>query len=203
MGVPCPSMIGFPSPNVVLLRSAAHHVYGVPQTINTAEYIFVQAIGEVAKLRPTRSDSEPDLHRIVNGKVFFISRFVRCCLFARAIDELQNLHRGQGLEIIWRDSLKCPSVDEYIDMANKSSYSYTGFFPSVIIEFSCRDQRSSTHCLSSHDGLCYCKHRHVSPPFVHSCLQLHSMRIYMATDIVIMCRSSTRLAFSSKSEMTS
>lgn len=53
--------------------------------------------------------------------IIHLIRLVRYCSFARAIDELKNLHRGQGLEIIWRDSLKCPSVDEYIDMANKSS----------------------------------------------------------------------------------
>jgi len=35
-------------------------------------------------------------------------------------DELLSLHRGQGLEILWRDSLECPSEEEYISMVNKS-----------------------------------------------------------------------------------
>lgn len=34
--------------------------------------------------------------------------------------ELLSLHRGQGLEILWRDSLSCPSEEEYIDMVNNS-----------------------------------------------------------------------------------
>jgi len=27
-----------------------------------------------------------------------------------------SLHRGQGLDILWRDTLRCPEEDEYIDM---------------------------------------------------------------------------------------
>lgn len=34
--------------------------------------------------------------------------------------ELLSLHRGQGLEILWRDSLRCPSEEEYIQMVNNS-----------------------------------------------------------------------------------
>jgi hypothetical protein len=36
--------------------------------------------------------------------------------------ELLSLHRGQGLEILWRDSLQCPSEEEYIMMANNSTF---------------------------------------------------------------------------------
>ena len=27
--------------------------------------------------------------------------------------ELLNLHRGQGQDILWRDTVKCPTEDEY------------------------------------------------------------------------------------------
>mmetsp|Transcript_9636 Transcript_9636/g.13649 ORF Transcript_9636/g.13649 Transcript_9636/m.13649 type:complete len:202 (+) Transcript_9636:631-1236(+) len=30
--------------------------------------------------------------------------------------EMLNLHRGQGLDILWRDSVKCPTEDEYCEM---------------------------------------------------------------------------------------
>ncbi|KAG5335525.1 hypothetical protein C0989_001084 [Termitomyces sp. Mn162] len=33
-------------------------------------------------------------------------------------EELLSLHRGQGLEIFWRDSLQCPTEDEYLSMVN-------------------------------------------------------------------------------------
>ncbi|KAF7303043.1 hypothetical protein MKEN_01267600 [Mycena kentingensis (nom. inval.)] len=35
--------------------------------------------------------------------------------------ELVHLHRGQGLEILWRDSLQCPTEEEYIDMVNNKT----------------------------------------------------------------------------------
>jgi geranylgeranyl diphosphate synthase, type III len=35
-------------------------------------------------------------------------------------DELLNLHRGQGLDLLWRDSLTCPTEEEYIHMVNNS-----------------------------------------------------------------------------------
>lgn len=39
--------------------------------------------------------------------------------------ELLNLHRGQGLELLWRDSLQCPTEEEYVKMVNNSkSWSY-------------------------------------------------------------------------------
>lgn len=31
-------------------------------------------------------------------------------------DELLNLHRGQGLDLFWRDSLTCPTEEEYVQM---------------------------------------------------------------------------------------
>lgn len=37
-------------------------------------------------------------------------------------EELINLHRGQGIELYWRDSLTCPTEEEYIDMVNNSKY---------------------------------------------------------------------------------
>ena len=40
--------------------------------------------------------------------------------FNHIIEELLCLHRGQGLEILWRDSLQCPTEEEYIGMVNDS-----------------------------------------------------------------------------------
>ena len=39
------------------------------------------------------------------------------CLFS---DELLCLHRGQGLDMHWRDSFTCPTEDECIEMARGS-----------------------------------------------------------------------------------
>lgn len=78
----------------------AHHIYGVPQTINTANYVIFLAFQEVMKL------NNPEM--------------VNVCT-----EELINLHRGQGIELYWRDSLTCPTEEEYLDMVNNSKMTYT------------------------------------------------------------------------------
>ena len=37
-------------------------------------------------------------------------------------EELLNLHRGQGLDLFWRDSLTCPTEEEYIHMVLGSMF---------------------------------------------------------------------------------
>lgn len=73
-------------------RPVTHKIYGVPQTINTANYVYFLAYKELAKLRGLCEDGE-----------------------------LLNLHRGQGMEILWRDLLQCPTVEEYIYMVNNKT----------------------------------------------------------------------------------
>jgi len=80
----------------------AHKVYGIPQTINSANYVYFLAMNELSQLKPERHYTGPSLHQI-------------------ATDELLNLHRGQGLDIYWRDSLLCPTEEEYISMANNKA----------------------------------------------------------------------------------
>jgi len=41
----------------------------------------------------------------------------------RHLAELLSLHRGQGLDLLWRDSLQCPTEEEYIGMVNNSEHS--------------------------------------------------------------------------------
>ncbi|CEL06968.1 hypothetical protein ASPCAL10135 [Aspergillus calidoustus] len=75
----------------------AHSIFGIPQTINSANYAYFQAQSEVLKLRRCE-----DALRIFT-------------------EELLRLHRGQGMDLYWRDSLSCPSEEEYLGMvANKT-----------------------------------------------------------------------------------
>ena len=37
------------------------------------------------------------------------------------LDELINLHRGQGMDLFWRDSLTCPTEEEYVEMVNNKT----------------------------------------------------------------------------------
>ncbi|EPQ52777.1 terpenoid synthase [Gloeophyllum trabeum ATCC 11539] len=78
----------------------AHKIYGIPQVINTANYVYFQAFAELSRIKS--SDPSTDLNSIV-------------------IEELLNLHRGQGLDLLWRDALECPSERDYILMVNNKT----------------------------------------------------------------------------------
>ncbi|WVQ76939.1 hypothetical protein IAR50_006618 [Cryptococcus sp. DSM 104548] len=85
----------------------AHTIYGIPQTINTANYVYFQAFQQLLELGKDRlgkrrdggsgREGEKDLVEVVN-------------------EELLQLHRGQGMDLFWRDSLTCPTEKEYVDM---------------------------------------------------------------------------------------
>lgn len=74
----------------------AHQIYGVAHTINSANYMYFQALEKVLSL------NHPDCINIFT-------------------DELLELHRGQGMDIYWRDSYTCPSEDEYHEMVKKKT----------------------------------------------------------------------------------
>ncbi|KAF1921231.1 isoprenoid synthase domain-containing protein [Ampelomyces quisqualis] len=71
----------------------ANNIFGVAQTINSANYVYFKALSELETL------DNPELVKIFTS-------------------ELLNLHRGQGLDLYWRDTSTCPSELEYLDMVN-------------------------------------------------------------------------------------
>ncbi|RPA74529.1 terpenoid synthase [Ascobolus immersus RN42] len=74
----------------------AHGIFGIPQTINSANYVYFLALQEVTKL------GRPELLQVFT-------------------EELLNLHRGQGLDLFWRDSLTCPTEDDYLSMVSNKT----------------------------------------------------------------------------------
>lgn len=70
---------------------AAHHVYGIPSTLNCANYVYMMALHQTLTLQCQRAT------------VVFT-------------EEMLALHRGQGHEIYWRDHLLCPTEKEYEGM---------------------------------------------------------------------------------------
>jgi geranylgeranyl diphosphate synthase type 3 len=74
----------------------AHHIFGTAQTINSANYVYFCALQEISKL------NNPEAIRIYT-------------------DELLNLHRGQGMDLFWRDTLTCPSEDDYLEMVGNKT----------------------------------------------------------------------------------
>jgi geranylgeranyl diphosphate synthase type 3 len=87
----------------------AHKIYGVPQTINSANYVYFLAYQELFGL--TRDVPSDGTHRIVSAQN----------LEKVVTSELLNLHRGQGLDLLWRDSLTCPTEEEYVSMVNNKT----------------------------------------------------------------------------------
>ncbi|KAA0718360.1 Geranylgeranyl pyrophosphate synthase [Triplophysa tibetana] len=66
----------------------AHSIYGIPSVINSANYVYFLGLEKVLTLE------HPEAVRV----------------FTR---QLLELHRGQGLDIHWRDTYTCPSEAEY------------------------------------------------------------------------------------------
>ncbi|KAI0399340.1 geranylgeranyl pyrophosphate synthetase [Xylaria palmicola] len=75
----------------------AHSIYGMPQTINSANYVYFRALQELQKL------SNPA---------------AAVAIFA---EEVVNLHRGQGMDLLWRDMLVCPTEDLYLEMVGNKT----------------------------------------------------------------------------------
>ncbi|KAL3708899.1 hypothetical protein TMatcc_002687 [Talaromyces marneffei ATCC 18224] len=75
---------GFPS---------THVVFGISQTINAANYLYVIALEMAQKLNSP------------------------ACLNV-FIEELKRLHIGQSLDLYWTANVQCPSLEEYLKMVD-------------------------------------------------------------------------------------
>uniref|UniRef100_A0A023F5X7 Putative geranylgeranyl pyrophosphate synthase/polyprenyl synthetase n=1 Tax=Triatoma infestans TaxID=30076 RepID=A0A023F5X7_TRIIF len=84
--------------NSILRRGipVAHSIYGVASTINAANYVFFLALDKVLAL------GHPEATTVYT-------------------EQLLELHRGQGMEIYWRDNFTCPTEDEYKTMTIKKT----------------------------------------------------------------------------------
>ncbi|CAI4228015.1 unnamed protein product [Auanema sp. JU1783] len=65
-----------------------HSIYGTPRTINTANYVYFVALEKCLKLNSQEAT-----------QIF--------------TEQLLELHKGQGKELFWRDSLICPNENQY------------------------------------------------------------------------------------------
>ncbi|CAL1712001.1 unnamed protein product [Somion occarium] len=97
---------------------ASHKIYGIPQVINSANYVYFLAYQELFSMRrealedaKNKSSGEANQKRLISVDD----------LDSVVTSELLNLHRGQGLELLWRDSLQCPTEEDYISMVNNKT----------------------------------------------------------------------------------
>lgn len=108
----------------------AHKIYGIPQTINSANYVYFLAYQELFSLRAGTAVDEDVGQRLVPFKELdrIVTGNTRCSIPSNPLThlaaELLSLHRGQGLELLWRDSLQCPTEAEYVSMVNDSQLNF-------------------------------------------------------------------------------
>ncbi|KAJ5963591.1 Phyllocladan-16-alpha-ol synthase [Penicillium vulpinum] len=86
-------------------QPVAHSIFGTAQTFNSGNYVYFLALREIQKLNSPRA-------------------------IEIYIDALIHLHRGQGMDVFWRDSLICPTEEDYLDMVSNK----TGALFSLAIE---------------------------------------------------------------------
>jgi len=106
-------------------HTVAHKIYGIPQTINSANYVYFLAFQALQRIRPRPGVKvEEMVTGASHSQALSPRRAGRADAphLARA-DELLNLHRGQGMDLFWRENLICPTEPEYIDMVNNSASS--------------------------------------------------------------------------------
>lgn len=91
----------------------AHSIFGTAQTINSANYVYFCALQELLTL------NNPVVIQIYT-------------------EELLNLHRGQGMDLFWRDTLTCPTEDDYLEMVGNK----TGGLFRLAIKLMCAESPS-------------------------------------------------------------
>ncbi|KAL9049548.1 MAG: hypothetical protein Q9162_007168 [Coniocarpon cinnabarinum] len=96
----------------------AHNIFGTAQTINSANYVYFCALQELQKLD--------------NMKAIQIYT-----------EELVNLHRGQGMDLYWRDTLTCPSEEDYLEMVNNK----TGGLFRLAVKLMQAESKSGVDCV--------------------------------------------------------
>lgn len=107
--------------NSVLRRGipVAHNIFGTAQTINTANYVYFLALQEAQKLN---NRAAIDIY----------------------VQELLNLHRGQGMDLFWRETLTCPSEDEYLEMVGNK----TGGLFRLAVKLMQAESKTGKDCVS-------------------------------------------------------
>ncbi|XP_045446781.1 geranylgeranyl pyrophosphate synthase [Melitaea cinxia] len=131
--------------NSILRRGipVAHSIYGIASTINAANYVVIIALEKTLKL----------------GHPMATTVYT---------EQLLELHRGQGIEIYWRDNFQCPTEEEYKEMTMKKTGGLFMLAIRLMQLFS--DNKSDFNKLSSILGLYF----QIRDDYCNLCLQEYS-----------------------------
>lgn len=125
---------------------AAHLKFGVPTTVNCVNYMYFVAIHKANQLSSYFTD-DLRLQAEINTKVNKV-----------IIDEMLNLHHGQGIDIYWRDNKgvldRLPSEEEYLEMVMDKTGGLLRIMVKLLEAFA--PSKSSNHvALTSLIGMVY------------------------------------------------
>ncbi|XP_034829605.1 terpene synthase [Maniola hyperantus] len=131
--------------NSILRRGipVAHSIYGIASTINAANFVVIIALDRTLQL----------------GHPMATTVYT---------EQLLELHRGQGIEIYWRDNFQCPTEKEYSDMTMKKTGGLFMLAIRLMQLFS--DNKSDFSKLSSILGLYF----QIRDDYCNLCLQEYS-----------------------------
>ncbi|CAG2105550.1 unnamed protein product [Medioppia subpectinata] len=114
--------------NSILRRGipVAHNIYGIASTINSANYVYFLSLEKTIKELPKE---------LVSDAVLIFT------------EQLLELHRGQGMDIYWRDSFTCPTEEQYLDMIRRKTGGLFGLGVKLMQLFSA-DKRDYSQVIS-------------------------------------------------------
>lgn len=84
----------------------AHSIYGVANTINCANYVYFLALEKCHSL-----NCAPVSIFCIHKSLALTDTWQAMNVF---VQELLNLHRGQGQDILWREQCSCPTGESQI-----------------------------------------------------------------------------------------
>ncbi|KAF2866146.1 isoprenoid synthase domain-containing protein [Massariosphaeria phaeospora] len=106
-------------------KPSTHTIYGPASTINSATFLYINVINVLGKLNNSQA----------------ITVYT---------EEMRSLFIGQSYDIHWTESLKCPSVTDYLRMIDGKTGGLFRFFARLLIAMSPHQH----HHTSSLDHLC-------------------------------------------------
>jgi geranylgeranyl diphosphate synthase, type III len=88
----------------------AHSIYGIASTINCANYVYFLALEKCSKL------NSPRAMNVFIQELLNLHRGQGICLLSALMTDDRVSHGISGQDILWRDHYKCPTEDQYKQM---------------------------------------------------------------------------------------
>jgi geranylgeranyl diphosphate synthase type 3 len=107
-------------------KPSSHLQFGLSRALNAANYAYFIAMQKLSSLQ------DPNLMNIY-------------------CEEMLNLHRGQGLDILWRDTFHIPTEDEYMKMVRDKTGGLFRLAARLMIAV--KETRNSTRVPATKDSL--------------------------------------------------